>query len=218
MKLCALSDTHGKHRELDLSNYSADVLVHAGDWTGGRDSGFSETIDFLQWLEHQPFNHKVIIAGNHELQVEADEQHFREILLMYPSIIYLQDSEVTIDGVKFYGSPYSNKFFDWAFMEDDYYLKHRWKNIPDDTNVLITHGPAYGCHDLVKNDYGRDPHVGSKSLMYKKQELVCTLKAHISGHIHEAYGANDIHGCTNVCASVLDEKYQLVHKPITITI
>ena len=215
MKICCISDTHGKHRDLDLSEYKADVLIHAGDWTGGRDLGLSETAGFLSWFSQQPFTYKICIAGNHEVQVEAGEDHFRELLLMYPDIIYLQDSSVTIKNINFYGSPYSNEFFDWAFMEDEYDLINRWRLIPYDTNVLITHGPAYGCHDLVKHAYGRDPHVGSKSLTKRKQELLGTLKCHISGHIHENGSKVVTSGnLQNVCASVLDEKYQLVNNPI----
>ena len=217
MLLTCISDTHGQHRQLAMSKYPADTLVFAGDWTRGKDLGLSETADFLQWFSEQPYKHLVCIAGNHEIQVEANTESLSELLLMYPNITYLNNSEVTLDGIKFWGSPYSNEFCNWAFMDNDLALAKIWNEIPDDTDVLITHGPAYGSGDLVKRAYGRDPHVGSKSLTKRKQELAGTLKAHISGHIHEGYsinGANPI----NVCASILDERYQLVNKPITITI
>lgn len=216
MTLCCISDTHGRHRDLDLSQYSADVLIHAGDWTKGRDLGLSETKDFLEWLSIQPFTHKIFIAGNHEVAVEASTRYFDEIMLNYPNLIYLQNSETIINGVKFYGSPYSNEFNDWAFMKDDIALSHIWETIPDDTQVLITHGPAYGCHDQVKQAYGRNPHVGSKSLHCRKLALQDTLKVHISGHIHEAAGTSIIANCTNICASVLNENYQLINKPTLI--
>jgi len=218
MQITTLSDTHGHHHELDLSQYPADVLIHAGDWTRGKDLGLSETQDFLEWFSQQPYNHLICIAGNHELQVEAFEDHFRELLLMYPNIIYLQDSSVTIDDIKFYGSPYSNKFFQWAFMEEEFYLSHRWDKIPDDTNVLITHGPAYGSGDLVRNTYSDDPHVGSKSLKFRKLAIQDSLRLHVSGHIHEAYGTTTTGNCTNVCASVLDERYRLINKPVLVEI
>jgi len=214
MKLCCISDTHGKHKQLDLSQYPADVLVHAGDWTGGKDLGLSETVDFLEWLDKQPYKHKVFIAGNHEREIEADTENFKRVLaLVAPSVIYLQDSEAIIDGIKFYGSPYSNEFFDWAFMEEEVALSKIWAKIPEDTNVLITHGPSYGYGDIVKRAYGRDPHVGSQSLTNRKK-LLPKLKYHISGHIHEAYGITG----NNICASVLNEKYQLVNEPIQIKV
>jgi len=217
MTICCISDTHGQHEALDLTQYPADVLVHAGDWTRSSDRGFTETDAFLEWLEAQPYNYKVLIAGNHEVTVEEHNNYFNELLFNYPSITYLQDSATTIEGVNFYGSPSSNKFYNWAFMGTENELHKVWNKIPLDTNVLITHGPAYMTLDKVVNTYGRDPHVGSKSLQNRKCELT-KLKLHITGHIHEGAGQSFEHGCINVNAAVLNERYNLVNEPIIITI
>ena len=213
MRICCISDTHGKHKKLVLSNYTADVLIHAGDFTKGKDLGLSETVEFLKWFSMQPFEHKLFIAGNHELQVEADSDYFEELLTMFPTITYIHHKEVVIDGVKFYGSNYANKFYDWAFMDEEMGLSKLWAKIPEDTNVLVTHGPSYGYCDLVTNDASRDPHVGSQSLTRRKQ-LLTELNWHISGHIHEAYGVVG----KNLCVSVLNEDYRLVNRPIIIEI
>jgi Icc-related predicted phosphoesterase len=217
MKICAISDTHGRHEQLDLSKYPADVLIHAGDWTRGRDLALSETTEFFKWLSVQPFKHKICIAGNHEQQVEVNGIHPMHLYATY-GITYLQDTSVTIEGINFFGSPRSNNFGNWAFMGTDSEIDKVWQTIPDNTNVLITHGPAYECNDKVNNAYGRDPHVGSKSLKYRKLELA-DLKLHISGHIHEN-GGNivTIGNVTNVCASVLDETYNLTHVPVIISL
>lgn len=217
MKICCISDTHGKHNQLDLSQYPADVLVHAGDWTQRRDSNFSESMEFLNWVASQDYKYKILVAGNHEKTVELNNRYFYNILKSYPTINYLQDSVIVIEGLKFYGSPRSNEFCNWAFMGDELSLDKYWQKIHNDTNVLITHGPAYGCNDHVKCSYGGDPHVGSQSLHYRKKELEGTLKLHISGHIHEAYG---ISGASpiNVCASVLNEHYELVNPPVIVQV
>lgn len=102
-------------------------------------------------------------------------------------------------------------------MGTDQELAKIWSKIPDDTQVLITHGPAYYCNDLVKHAYGRDPHVGSQSLANRKLELQGTLKAHISGHIHEQHGTIGTNPI-NVCASVLDDNYRLTYEPIILEI
>lgn len=217
MKIACISDTHGQHWDLQMSKYPADMLIHAGDFTRGRDFGLSETQNFLSWLSEQPYKYKIFIAGNHEQQIEAGKELFNDLLLQYPDIIYLNNSDVTINGIKFYGSPYSNRFGAWAFMDDEIALVKIWAEIPDDTAVLVTHGPAYGTNDLVNNLWGPEPHVGSKSLTKRKQELAGTLKAHINGHIHEAYGTTGTNPI-NICASVLDEKYQLVNNPIVLEI
>jgi len=116
MKITFISDTHNKHNHLTSKGMgnilgSGDVLVHAGDCTSMGKS--HEITNFLNWFSMTDFKHKIFIAGNHDFGFEvhhdiADE--FKE-----RGIIYLFDSEVVIDGVKFYGSPWQPEFYDWAF-------------------------------------------------------------------------------------------------------
>lgn len=215
MKIVMISDTHGQHHGLTMSDHPGDCLVHAGDWTGGSDLGFSETRDFLEWFAEQPYKHLICIAGNHERQVEASPKSLQIILNEFPNITYLNNSSCLLGTLKVFGSPYSNEFFNWAFMRDDEGLSEIWEGIPEDTDILITHGPAYKCNDKVVRSYG-DPHVGSQSLANRKLELT-NLILHVSGHIHEAYGMDLGTKVTSVCASVLNEKYKLVNEPITVS-
>lgn len=212
MKIIAISDTHGQHQHLDLAKYEADVLIHAGDWTRGHDVGLLETEEFMKWFSEQPFKHKICIAGNHEVSVED----YKNSIPVPNNVHYLYNSEVVIEGIKFYGSPYSNEFCGWAFMENEVGLSKVWAQIPEDTNVLITHGPAYACHDLVNNAYGRDPHVGSQSLT-KRKEMLTELLVHVCGHIHEASGISGIKPI-NINAAVLNDKYVLTNEPKVVTI
>lgn len=215
MTICCISDTHNQHNVLDLSDYPADVLVHAGDFTNsGKDV---EIINFLEWFNDQPYEYKVLIAGNHDLSLESNPEWFAHLLNRYPNIIYLKDTYTTIHGKKFYGSPYSNEFFNWAFMEEEPQLQKIWSKIPDDTNVLITHGPAYGIHDLVLRPSGRDPHVGSKTLLERRKQLP-NLQAHITGHIHEAYGASTTDDIQNACPCIVDFHYKPINEPIILEI
>ena len=223
MKVCCISDTHGKHNEIDFTDFQdCSVLVHAGDWTKGTKDQNTENIQFLEWLEDLDFEHKILICGNHELLVEKYPEHFQELLEnVAPSVTYLMNSSVVIDGIKFYGSPYSNEFCGWAFMEYDHDLQTIWNKIDLDTDVLVTHGPAYMAHDLVNNNWSRNPNQGSHSLQVRKTMLP-QLKVHASGHIHEAYGTSEdstrTNSWTNVCSSILDENYKMVNKPIKLEI
>ena len=216
MTICCVSDTHGQEQKLDLSEYPADVLVHAGDFVNRGTK--TEVINFLQWLELQDYQYKIFISGNHSGVVASDPEWFKRVLKTFPAVTYLQDSEVVIEGIKFYGSPYSPEFCNWDFMEEEIDLSKIWDKIPDDTDVLLTHSPAYGCHDLVERAYGRDPHVGSQSLTYRKKALQDSLRVHVCGHIHCAYGTSNTLGCLNINASVLNDDYQLVNKPIIVEI
>ena len=102
-------------------------------------------IDFLEWFSIQPAKYKIYIAGNHELSYQKDPGFKYQMIGQFPGVKYLESKGVTIDGVKFYGSPYTPMFYDWAFMLDrGESIAQEWENIPDDTNVLITHGPGFG--------------------------------------------------------------------------
>ena len=207
MKLHIISDTHTKHRELNLPG--GDVLIHAGDIMG---SGYvvDELIDFLKWFEEQEYKYKIFIAGNHDRMFEDSPQYTEDILKHFDeSIIYLQDRGVTIDGINFYGSPWTPAFCGWAFqIHNDYEDNEIYRKIPKDTDVLITHGPAYGMLDQYVMPTGSlSDHLGSKGL-YNWIDAN-NPKLHICGHIHTGQGMMDGYGevTTHINAACLGEDY-----------
>jgi Icc-related predicted phosphoesterase len=204
MKFVAIADTHGKHDELELP--PGDVLIHAGDMTmRGKES---EVVDFLNWFQQQPFDHKVLIAGNHDFFFERAEDLIIKQFL--PSnIIYLQDSSATINGIKLWGSPITPWFYNWAFnRERGEEIKQHWDLIPGDTDIIITHGPVFGILDETRD--GRN--VGCEDLLEKAK--IIKPKVHICGHIHESYGTAEEDGIKFINASVLNARYELAHDPI----
>lgn len=204
MKLTAISDTHGLHRDLALG--SGDVLIHAGDCTrSGKDS---EAKDFMLWLSEQDYKHKVFIAGNHDWWFERATT--QEVQKSIPKgVTYLNDSGISIDGIKFWGSPVQPWFLDWAFnRQRGSDIQKHWDLIPSDTDVMISHGPAYGILDRVVGG----EQVGCKGLL---KTLEAIKPQHfVFGHIHEAYGNEQRDGINYINASVLNERYQLVNAPI----
>ena len=159
MRIVAISDTHGQHNWIKLPK--GDVLIHAGDFTkrGSR----LEIKEFSLWLEKQKekFKYIIIVAGNHDFYFEQNREDAKTLLP--EGIIYLEDSGIELDNVKFWGNPWSTKFHDWAFMKEDIDLGHSFSLIPDRTDVLITHGPPYSILDKTKSG----EHVGSKTLLNK---------------------------------------------------
>ncbi len=145
MKIIALSDTHGYYSQVEVPD--GDVLVFAGDATAhGRPI---ELTLFLEWFEEFPHPHKIVIAGNHDRCYEVEPKFARA---HFASAIYLQDEEVIIDGIKFYGSPWTPEYYNWAFMlPRGPAIADKWKLIPEDTDVLITHGPPHGILDTRIN-------------------------------------------------------------------
>jgi Icc-related predicted phosphoesterase len=212
MKITIISDTHGQHQMIaDVP--SADVLIHCGDFA--MDERVHSINKFNDWLGtiKDNFKHIIVVPGNHDEYCEHN--NVRDIL---SNAIYLQDEEIIIDGVKFYGMPWVPKFFDWAFMlpRNSYELKAKVDAIPHDTNVLITHGPAFG-----RLDYARKTHVGCELL----HERISTMKAvsnalklHCFGHIHSSYGVVADEQTIYVNAALCDD-YNFLHNiPIEVNI
>jgi Icc-related predicted phosphoesterase len=204
LKFVAISDTHGQHADLLLPK--GDVLIHAGDISmRGREI---EVLRFLEWFSKQDFEHKIFIAGNHDFYFE--KRPAEEIKKVIPeNVTYLNDSGITIDGIKIWGSPIQPWFYDWAFnrQRGDEIQKH-WDLIPSDTTILITHGPVYGILDKTT----RGEKVGCENLLRTLQKI--KPRIHVSGHIHEAYGEMKGDETVFINASVLNEKYELANAPI----
>jgi len=180
MKIIAISDTHRLHYKLNLPE--ADMIIHCGDFSNNEIDCFS----FLQWYSDLNYKYKILVAGNHDAFIERKGyENFFNICKEY-NIIYLQDTEITIEGIKFYGSPWVNIFGLWSFMDFEKNLEKHFAKISFDTNFLITHGPAYQIGDLVQQDI-MEPNVGSFSLKEKIKELK-ELKVHVFGHIHDDFG------------------------------
>lgn len=197
MKILHISDTHSRHQELPPMPY-ADVIVHSGDFTlAGSEQ---EAYDFMNWFCDLPYPHKIFISGNHDMCMYG--AYGIEGLL--DNVHYLCNSGVEIDGIKFWGIP--------MFMEDCINGKYDgfFKNIPADTNVLITHMPPHMICDMADYGSGLSNH-GNKSLATRIGQL--HLKYHLFGHEHDANGVEK-HGDTVFSnASVMDSQYNLVGKP-----
>ena len=209
MKITFISDTHNKHDFLTSNKIlgSGNVLVHAGDISSmGRPN---EIMNFLEWFSNTDFEYKIFIAGNHDFGFQQGfkiPKSFKD-----KGVIYLQDSEVVIEGVKFYGSPWQPEFHNWAFnLPRGQELAEKWEMIPTDTNVLITHSPAMGMVDYTPQLIN----VGCNDLFYRIMEV--RPQIHVCGHIHFSYGQKSFNGVDFINASVLDESYTYRNQPIVV--
>lgn len=206
MKVVALSDTHGLHEQVDVPD--GDILIHAGDMSM---NGSKEEIAlFLQWYSFLPHEHKILIAGNHDFWMETEKKHFSDAFWNDLGVNYLLNESLDIAGIKFYGSPYTPTFSRWAFMEDEENLRDIWATIPNDTDVLITHGPPKEILDWAH--YYRE-HAGSESLLKAVIKNI-RPKYHIFGHIHEDYGMLRLDDITYINVSTCNLQYQTENKPI----
>ena len=169
---------------------------------------FYEVTDFANWFCNQPHKHKILVAGNHDRLMES---HLSQCIKEFHDIAYLQDSKCQIDGIRFYGSPWQPWFYDWAFnAQRGPEIKKYWDRIPQDTDVLVTHGPPKGHGDLTAYRYGNE-RVGCEELSIAVQ--VIRPKVHIFGHIHNGYGIEKTPNTAFHNVSICDEEYIRANEP-----
>jgi len=183
MKIWHISDTHTYHGLLDIPK-DVDMVIHSGDCSNPQEiiKSHSEILDFINWFSMLPIKHKVFVAGNHDVAIERNwitRDHFIE-----KDIVYLQNESITLDGVNIWGSPYTPSFGSgWAFNRKRDKLHQLWATIPDDTNIVITHGPPMGILDLSYSAYGNKlENCGCTA--FKKRMLQLQPELCLFGHIH----------------------------------
>jgi Icc-related predicted phosphoesterase len=221
-KITLISDTHAKHDKIIKDLPGGDILIHAGDFMS---SGYSkyEALDFFIWYEEiKNYDTKVFIAGNHDRIMELDNKTMLGELTGFKTIEYLQDEELALyfdgpngdipeENVRIYGSPWQPEFCNWAFNlpRNGEEMKARWDAIPDNTDILVTHGPPFGFLDIP--GHGTPHNVGCELLRLRIDEL--RPKIHVFGHIHGSYGYY-YNGHTHFFnAAVLDERYEYANLP-----
>jgi Icc-related predicted phosphoesterase len=237
MRITHISDTHNKHNQLNGKLPGGDLLIHSGDVSSiGREN---EVERFIKWFNGiDNYTNKVFIAGNHDLTFDSEillknkseyfdrkaysnpnpsngKPQWLEILLqseLNDNVFYLENNFVMIDGIKIWGSPYSPSFGrGWAFNKDrGHDIMEVWNQIPNDTDIVITHSPIYGYCDRASNT---NQNVGCADLYHRLNEL--DVQLHFSGHIHEAYGYKPtkwgyaFNGCN------CNLSYEVYNNPIT---
>lgn len=208
MDITAISDLHGHYPELE----GGDLLIVGGDLTS-QDTQ-KQHLRFLHWLGEQDYKRKIWIAGNHDNYL----LNTKFISLQDLGMEYLCDSGTEFEGLKIWGSPWTLKFYGMnpkcmaytCETEED--LNQKWKKIPDDIDILITHSPFYGVLDEVKM---KQRHAGSSSL---REHVLGRIKPklHIVGHIHDGHGMAVIDSSKIVNASLVNEYYEPENEPIRI--
>jgi Icc-related predicted phosphoesterase len=162
----------------------------------------------LNWFSQLPHRHKIFVAGNHDWLYETQNTFARVITAKF-NIKYLQDSSTEIENLKIYGSPWQPCFFNWAFnLPRGEALAEKWRLIPENTDILITHGPPFGILDFTPGGLS----VGCEKL--KKQVEKIRPRLHVFGHIHFSYGKLNKFGVGFANASVCDEDYSPLNPPL----
>jgi Icc-related predicted phosphoesterase len=217
MRITFISDTHNKHKQVTATLPGGDLLIHAGDATS---MGYKHEIQqFLRWFDGlDNYTNKIFIAGNHDWGFQDDPKTCKELLEFYKKVTYLQDNIEVIGedyqtSVKVYGSPWQPEFYNWAFNlpRMGWELGQKWGEIPQNTDILVTHGPSWGNLDTV---IGQGVPLGCELLTERIK--VIKPKIHVCGHIHTGYGYKFDGDTHYFNAAVLDERYEFTQKPMTV--
>ncbi|CAK9077151.1 unnamed protein product [Durusdinium trenchii] len=221
-RFVCFSDTHNLHGMIPQEHMPpGDVLLHAGDFT---DSGELEQVEsFNQWLERYPAEVKVVIAGNHDVTFDEDYYLARGARRFHKgkpydcskargllkSCTYLEDSSIEVRGYKIFGSPWQPDFFDWAFNRPrGHELRKKWEAIPEDTDILLVHGPPAGHVDMTSHE----GHAGCEELLAAVQARA--IAAVVAGHLHTGYGTSADEVTLFVNASTCTSDYNPTRPPI----
>jgi predicted phosphohydrolase len=190
-------------------------LIHSGDIS---QLGHQVEVEsFFNWFDRQPHTYRILVLGNHDISFDPSKnlgiQPFwvGEVLkqyLMYDSLNFLlNDSGCQIEGINFWGSPYTPLISEqtvnsrWAFMESRKTIKRHWKMIPYNTDILITHGPPHGILD----DCFNGDSAGCEHLRLTIEHV--KPKVHLFGHIHEASGMSVNKNTVFINGSCVNERY-----------
>ena len=182
MKIWHISDTHTYHGLLDTPE-NIDMVIHSGDATNPKDPYLSEDEmqNFIYWYSLLPIKHKVFVAGNHDVCIERN--FIKKDDFERAGIIYLENDFVEIEGIKIWGSPVTPTFGDgWAFNKNRAKTHELWQHIPDDTDIVVVHGPPATILDLSYNRENKLESCGDSALM--KRLLDINPKLVCFGHIH----------------------------------
>ena len=186
MKIWHISDAHTKHKYLNPPE-DCDIVIFSGDCSNPREPSINEmqVRDFITWFVSLPIKYKIFVAGNHDTSIEAGyltKDNFESV-----GIIYLENSSIEIERLKIWGSPYTPSYgIGWAYNKKREKLHDLWATIPDDTDIIITHGPPKGIMDLAYHKIDNKwllEYCGCRALLKRvfqiKPKLVCF------GHIHD---------------------------------
>lgn len=179
MKILHISDTHNFFEPHFKYNLDVDIIVCTGDAQCYTKTEFQ---NFVEWYQGFPILYKIYVAGNHDKFIYENRKFCKKVF-EEAGIIYLDKESVTIDGIKFYGEPTTPEFGKWYFMAERGRMMKHWGQVPDDVDVLLTHGPPKGILDLTQNRQGDFELCGCTSLMKRIQTLE-KLKLICFGHIH----------------------------------
>lgn len=216
MRIVCASDTHSENLKTKWEWPEGDVLIIAGDLTskGHHDHVKKKAREMLDL----PYRWRIVVPGNHDkcFWETSNDKYLKSVWELMPGIIILQNEGVTIGGLNFYGTSWytfrrdiTSETPKWEALN----FNLLWRDIPTDTDVLITHMPPYGIMDRREDD----TELGSETLRAEVTGRVKPL-LHVFGHAHKDHGVVQFGRTTYVNAALVDNERNPAFSPVIIDI
>ena len=210
MKVVIISDTHGHHRSLDTSDWQGDILIHCGDFLNGVNPPASLLEDVDDWFGSLKFKKVLVVGGNHDFEAELRHGFGERV---FKNADFLHDRSYYHGNIHFYGSPWVPNLQGWAFYASEADLAKKWKTIPRQVDVLITHTPPFG---ILDTPHGEQQHLGCPLLAERVQ--LFQPRFHCFGHIHASHGqaVKNNSSFVNAALAAGEFPFHILNKPITV--
>lgn len=195
MQIITIADQHGDLTDLppcDLLLIAGDVCPRA-DHTYGFQLAWFEA-GFIYWAKRQQAKKIILVAGNHDFILERSDT--KKLLRdKVPNLTYLEDDYCYFSDYKIYGTPWQPYNGGWAYNLYEEDLAKKYALIPNDTDIIVSHGPPHGYGDAVPHKWKESDddtawpepdHSGSPALTAKIIEIKPKLV--VFGHIHQGFG------------------------------
>lgn len=190
IRFVLISDTHTRENTLPIPD--GDVLIHAGDvlFHNGDRKKSASIQQFNDWATAQRPPIRILIGGNHDQTLE--DMGREKAKQAFSAGQYLQDESLLLSGIRIYGSPFSIPYWGKPTHSDAFNNAKLLAGIPDDIDILVTHGAPKGFFDVIelkKNGWlpmGYSPglyNVGSPDLAERVRQV--RPKVHVFGHVHK---------------------------------
>jgi len=208
VRLVCLSDTHNKHRQIQVP--PGDILIHSGDFTNT--GTLAEVKEFDAWLGTLPHTHKVVVPGNHDSVMDPyirklvqagglsmyDSEEVDEWERISKNDNLLENAQVLLNrsvelaGLSIYGSPHTifngelarrnQNHYAYSFGSTQESMIEQHLSCVEYCDILVTHSPPLGVADVT-----RTKHRGSQAV--RDTVLRINPALHMFGHVHP-HGGN----------------------------
>lgn len=232
MKVIIMGCIHEQHEQLNpwmIDNIDdTDYIIVTGDVANSSVASinYNPMMNFLEWLNGWNVP-SIFVPGNHDTSYQAnmvDSIDMENLNNITPLIHESVTINVGDESYNVFGSPYTPAFGEgWAYNVKRNKLDKYWAEIPDNTDIIITHGPPKGVRDLTDDSYGSGGkiQVGCKSLLNHVHRVKPII--HCFSHLHDEkdiynHGISEMWGTKFINCSIVDLRHSVINNPIKIEI